>query len=108
DDPPGQPIAGPNRTTGPAAAPARAGRCRGAQFRAPVPGETAMRDVAILSVLIVVAGGAHAVHAQEGLPPLLRGVGIEQRLDEQVPLDLVFRDETGQAVRLGDYCGSKP
>jgi protein SCO1/2 len=35
-------------------------------------------------------------------------VGFDQRLDEQVPLDLIFRDEGGQAVRLGDYFGDKP
>jgi protein SCO1/2 len=29
-------------------------------------------------------------------------------LDQQLPLDLVFRDETGQPVRLGQYFGQKP
>jgi protein SCO1/2 len=42
------------------------------------------------------------------LPPQLRGVGIDQRLNEQVPLDLKFRDETGQTVTLGSYFGKKP
>ena len=41
-------------------------------------------------------------------PPGLKDVGIEQRLNEQVPPDLVFRDETGKSVKLGDYFGSKP
>lgn len=41
-------------------------------------------------------------------PPGLKNVGIEQRLNQQVPLDLAFRDETGKAVRLGDYFGHKP
>jgi protein SCO1/2 len=42
-------------------------------------------------------------------PPLniLDAVGIDQRLDEQVPADLTFRDETGAAVRLGDYFKSE-
>jgi len=39
---------------------------------------------------------------------LLENVGIDQRLGEQLPLDLVFRDENGSAVRLGDYFGRKP
>jgi protein SCO1/2 len=30
-------------------------------------------------------------------------VGIDQRLNEQVPLDLTFKDEQGKTVRLGDY-----
>ena len=30
-----------------------------------------------------------------GLPTALRDVRIEQKLDQQLPLDLVFRDESG-------------
>jgi protein SCO1 len=41
-------------------------------------------------------------------PPALRDVGIDQRLDAQVPLDLVFRDESGQPVALRQYFGNKP
>ncbi len=41
-------------------------------------------------------------------PPGLKNVGIEQRLDEQIPPDLTFRDETGKLVQLGDYFGKKP
>ena len=41
-------------------------------------------------------------------PPRLENVGIEQRLDAQLPPDLIFRDENGKAVRLGDYFGRKP
>lgn len=35
-------------------------------------------------------------------------VGIDQHLNEQVPLDLTFRDETGKTVQLRDYFGEKP
>lgn len=35
-------------------------------------------------------------------------VGIDQRLNEQLPLDLTFRDEAGQTVRLRDYFGDRP
>jgi protein SCO1 len=41
-------------------------------------------------------------------PPGLQNVGIEQHLDEQIPADLSFRDETGKPVHLGDYFGKKP
>jgi protein SCO1/2 len=41
-------------------------------------------------------------------PPYLTNVGIEQRLDGQVPPDLAFVDETGRPVKLGDYYGKKP
>jgi protein SCO1/2 len=41
-------------------------------------------------------------------PPGLKNVGIEQHLDEQIPADLSFRDETGKPIRLGDDFGRKP
>ncbi len=41
-------------------------------------------------------------------PPGLQNVGIEQHLDQQIPPNLNFRDETGKPVRLGDYFGKKP
>lgn len=46
--------------------------------------------------------------SQTNLPPLLREVGIDQKLNNQIPLDLVFRDEAGNDVRLGQYFGQKP
>ena len=41
-------------------------------------------------------------------PDLLKDVGIDQKLGQQVPLDLPFRDETGQAVQLKQYFGQRP
>ena len=38
-------------------------------------------------------------------PPGLEFVGIEQRLNAEVPGNLEFRDELGNAVKLGDYFG---
>jgi len=37
------------------------------------------------------------------VPAALQNIGIDQRLNEQLPLDAVFRDETGREVKLGDY-----
>lgn len=37
--------------------------------------------------------------------PLLRNVGIEQKMGAQVPLDLPFKDESGRAVTLRQYFG---
>ena len=53
------------------------------------------------------AGGIMAPSASVK-PPGLTNVAIEQRLNEQVPLDLAFRDEAGKPVHLGDYLGKKP
>jgi protein SCO1 len=41
-------------------------------------------------------------------PPILDQVGLDQHLNQQIPLDLVFVDETGQPVELRQYFGSKP
>lgn len=52
--------------------------------------------------------GAVPAFAHEALPAIFKDVGFDQRLNEPVPLDAVFRDEAGQPVRLGDYLGQKP
>lgn len=54
--------------------------------------------------------GARPEHGSPstGLPTALREVRIEQKLDQQLPLDLVFRNEAGQQVNLGQYFGKKP
>ncbi len=41
-------------------------------------------------------------------PKILRDVGIDQNLDQQIPLDLRFRDETGKSIQLRQYFGKKP
>jgi protein SCO1/2 len=41
-------------------------------------------------------------------PGLLKKIGIDQRLHQQVPLDLVFTDETGREVPLGEFFGKRP
>ncbi|HEX8247734.1 MAG TPA: SCO family protein [Pyrinomonadaceae bacterium] len=40
-----------------------------------------------------------------GLPKTLQEVGIEQKLNEPLPLDTEFKDENGNAVKLGEYFG---
>lgn len=42
------------------------------------------------------------------LPPVLRDVGIDQKLNNPVPLDLPFRDEQGNEVTLGRYFHHSP
>jgi protein SCO1/2 len=42
------------------------------------------------------------------LPAGLHGVGIDQKLDQQVPLNLMFRDEAGHAVPLSMFFHGKP
>jgi protein SCO1/2 len=42
------------------------------------------------------------------LPIGLRDVGIEQKLNAQIPLSLLFTDEEGRRVQLKDYFGKRP
>jgi protein SCO1/2 len=42
------------------------------------------------------------------VPEALQGVGIEQRLDQMVPLNLVFRDEANRPVPLSTFFHGKP
>ena len=42
------------------------------------------------------------------LPPALQGVGVEQKLDFQLPLDLSFRDEFNRTVPLSTFFHGKP
>jgi protein SCO1/2 len=41
-------------------------------------------------------------------PELLKQAGIDQKLNDTVPLDLKLRDEHGRPVELAQYFGSKP
>jgi protein SCO1 len=68
-------------------------------------------------VALMLVSGAFAQNMNTGgimSPPAsakpvgMENVGIQQRLEQQIPLDLAFRDETGKTVQLGDYIGKKP
>ncbi|HEY1265859.1 MAG TPA: SCO family protein [Candidatus Binatia bacterium] len=58
----------------------------------------------LLTLVLTVPALAH----DDGRPLALRAVDFEQKLGEQAPLDAEFRDETGKAVKLGDYFGARP
>ena len=47
-------------------------------------------------------------NAGDQLPQVLQKVGVSQRLNQQLPLDAAFVDESGKAVKLGDYFGKRP
>jgi protein SCO1/2 len=67
-----------------------------------------LRAIAVLLTLLVAGGWAPRVSAEDQPPAQLRDVGIDQKLDGQVPLDLQFRDESGQSVTLGNYFDGRP
>jgi protein SCO1 len=47
-------------------------------------------------------------NAGDQLPQVLQKVAVSQRLNQQLPLDASFVDETGKSVKLGDYFGKHP
>src|SRR5260370_15308070 len=67
---------------------------------------TRPRFACLLAIALCLSTSAAA--QQFGLPAMVRGVGIDQNLNGQVPLELLFKDETGQTVRLGQYFRQKP
>jgi len=88
--------------------------------RAPGPKAQSLKPVyacALAAALLVAAVPAHAQYAQgpqQMSPPslrqpdILKRVGIDQKIGQQLPLDTMFRDEAGRDVRLGEYFGKRP
>ena len=67
----------------------------------------------LLVCLVLLCGipwpfAVRAHHTARHEIPGAQNVGLEQRLQAFVPLDLVFRDETGRPVALREYFGTKP
>ena len=68
-----------------------------------------LRALAIVLFLSPFAIGIRASAQPAGVrPPVLKDVGIDQLLNNQVPLDLEFRDESGRTVKLAEYFKDKP
>jgi protein SCO1/2 len=49
-----------------------------------------------------------AVPPAGAMPTLLQDIGLDQKLNEPLPLGLRFTDEQGRDVALGDYFGRRP
>ncbi len=78
-------------------------------FAAAVSGTFRGSHLALAIVATAVLGGGLSAHAEEDTrPPVLREVGLDQKLGGQIPLDVAFRDEAGQAVTLQQYFGKRP
>jgi protein SCO1 len=58
------------------------------------------------ALMLSILPTSHAVAQTD--PDIFEKVGIDQKLDSQVPLDLEFVDDAGRVVRLRDYFGDKP
>jgi len=82
-----------------------------------------MNIKAVIGLIITTAviSGGWSSHAQsvfmekpdyantsDRVPDAIKKAGFEQKLNAQIPLDLVFKNEAGEDVKLGDYFGDKP
>ncbi len=45
--------------------------------------------------------------SSNGIPTALKTVGIDQKLNEQLPLDAEFKDDNGNLVNIGNYFNQK-
>lgn len=69
--------------------------------------------IALGAGLLLAASAAHAALQPEAgvrneRPAALRDIEIEQKIDAQVPLDIVLRDEAGRERPLGEFLRGKP
>lgn len=70
--------------------------------------------LALLVILSPTARGQTANNAPNGaistttLPKVLQGVGFEQRIGSEIPLDATFTDEAGRSAPLRSYFGKLP
>jgi protein SCO1 len=77
-----------------------------------------MKRIAVFIFIFASAVLGRAGFGQVPPPPIpvnakpsisvLQNVGIDQKLGAMVPADLVFKDEAGRDVRLGEYFGKRP
>ncbi len=73
-----------------------------------------LASLAAAMAFLSLAPGAAAQLASDPMqssgvrPELLKQVGIDQKLNQTIPLNLTFRDENGAPVQLAQFFGQKP
>ncbi len=61
------------------------------------------------ALFLMAQGATGPVHAQSTRPIVPRDdVGLDQKLNAQVPLDIPFRDDSGKTVPLSTFFGKRP
>jgi protein SCO1/2 len=68
---------------------------------------TVKKSTICVPLLLALAAGGLCAANGPNRPPDLNGIGIEQKLNAQIPLDTMFRDESGASVRLRNFFGSR-
>jgi protein SCO1/2 len=93
---------------------------KSSQRNAPIAGNRLLMVIAMVTVSMGISAVASAqpstgalqqgadVVLNDRVPREVRDVTVEQKLGNQVPLDLPLINSLGQKMRLGDYLGDKP
>jgi protein SCO1/2 len=73
---------------------------------------------ALLFAALLLTCGVQSARAQRSMPeagtaasqpvPILKEIGIDQKLDAKLPLEAEFSDEQGASVKLGQFFGQRP
>ena len=84
------------------------GKSLGSPLLLPIAALAFLALIVSLPVCAQDLGGSVPVQNIGIRPSLLKGVGIDQKLNASIPLNLTFKDETGQTVELAQYFGSQP
>jgi protein SCO1/2 len=69
-----------------------------------IPTTRNLTKATLLGLLLLLA----APSAWGQMPAILKSVGIDQNLGQQVPLELSFRDEAGRTIQLREFFGARP
>lgn len=67
-----------------------------------------LRSSLLTTLLLINASIFATAQTPAAQSALIRDVRFEQKLNQQIPFDLTFKDERGNQIRLGDYFGKKP
>ena len=62
--------------------------------------KTALRIAGFLSVLLITE--ISTAQLNQGKPAILENIGVEEKLGEQIPLDVTFANSEGDSVTIGD------
>ncbi len=67
-----------------------------------------MKTIIICLLLSASVASSQMMDPNRAAARAFKEVGIDQKLNEQIPLNLKFKDEKGEVVELGKYFHSKP
>lgn len=75
----------------------------------PLPTPNLARHAVAVALVVCALAGPSRAQLLEDLPEEMQGVGIDDKSGDQIPLDLRFRDENGEAITLADvFTGKRP